>query len=120
MDDNYLTNIDKQSNSRYYHGDCKCDKVESITHIRIQCENCINKIKNAECKCCEYSRKYTYCVVCAKYRDEIDLLYEELDTTIMYMKEDIKSFVDCEEYLNEIELISRKLRILNSKLLENM
>ena len=38
----------------------------------------------------------------------------------MYMKEDIKSFVDCEEYLNEIELISRKLRILNSKLLENM
>ena len=45
MDDNYLTNIDKQSNSRYYHGDCKCEKVESITRIRIQCEKCINKIK---------------------------------------------------------------------------
>ena len=120
MDDNYLTNIDKQSNSRYYHGDCKCEKVELITRIRIQCEKCTNKIKNAECKCCEYSRNYTYCVVCAKYRDEIDLLYEELDTTMMYMKQDIKSFVDCEEYLKEVELISRKLRILNSKLLENM
>lgn len=117
-----------QSDSRYHPGDCLCVKSQITTLIRVQCENCIDvspfhKIGSNEdigCTCMEREVVHTICNICAKIRDEIDTLHTELENVMYMVATEIKEYVDCKEGLAEIEIIAKKLRHLNRKLLENM
>jgi hypothetical protein len=119
--------MDSQSNSKFYAGECACEKSPSSTKLAIQCEYCIgysdnqyNHNKGHKCSCVELEITNYICNTCAKIRDRIDTLSEELDMLAQNLVIDIKQFVDCREKLKYIEYISIELRQLNRKLLENL
>ena len=119
--------MDSQSDSKFYAGECACEKVPSSTKIAIQCKYCIgysdnqyNHSKGHNCSCVEVEITNCICNICAEIRDRIDTLNEELDQLVQSLVNDIKHFVDCREKLKYIEYISIELRQLNRKLLENL
>jgi|SaaInlV_130m_DNA_3_1039695.scaffolds.fasta_scaffold15958_2 hypothetical protein len=117
-----------QSDSRYHPGDCLCVKSQITTLIRVQCENCIDEStvytkkinEDIGCTCMETEVIHTICNICAKIRDEIDTLHVTLEKVMYVVSTEIKDYVDCREGIAEIEIIAKKLRNLNRKLLENM
>ena len=119
--------MNNQSNSKFYVGDCACEKKTSITNLAIQCEYCINCHDSQyydntchQCSCLNVKVVNYICNTCAKLRDEIDELHEELDKTVFQMVDEIKQFSECREKLEHINTISIKLRQMNRKLLENI
>jgi hypothetical protein len=123
---NYINKImDNQSNSRFYHGDCKCIKKPVKSTILIQCgfcidNQCIDEYKHKSCKCTETTITHNICVNCADIRDKIDMLDKELDTVMYNVANDIRQFIDCTDEINSIYTISTSLRFLNKELLENL
>jgi hypothetical protein len=119
--------MNNQSNSRFYAGECACDKMSSTTKLAIQCKYCIDCTdiqylhnKGQWCSCVEVEIANNICNICAELRDRIDALNEELDQVVFQMVEDIKQFIDCREKIKHTEEISVELRQLNRKLLENL
>ena len=119
--------MDSQSDSKFYAGECACEKIPSSTKLAIQCKYCIgyshnqyNHNKGHNCSCVEVEITNYICNICAEIRDKIDTLNEELDQLAQSLVKDIKQFVDCREKLKCIECISIELRQLNRKLLENL
>ena len=119
--------MDSQSDSKFYAGECACEKIPSTTTLAIQCKYCIgyshnqyNHNKGHNCSCVEVEITNYICNICAEIRDKIDTLNEELDQLAQSLVKDIKQFVDCREKLKCIECISIELRQLNRKLLENL
>ena len=119
--------MDSQSDSKFYAGECVCEKIPSSTKLAIQCKYCIdysdnhyNHSKGDKCSCVEVEITNYICNTCAEIRDKIDTLNEELDELVQSLVKDIKHFVECREKLNYIEYISIELRQLNRKLLENL
>ena len=119
--------MDSQSDSKFYAGECACEKIPSSTKLAIQCKYCIgysdnqyNHNKGHNCSCVEVEITNCICNICAEIRDKIDTLNEELDQLAQSLVKDIKRFVDCREKLKCIECISIELRQLNRKLLENL
>jgi len=116
--------MDNQSDSKFYAGECVCEKTPSTTKLAIQCKYCIgysnNHNKGYKCSCIEVEITNYICNTCAEIRDRIETLNEELDQLAQSLVKDIKHFVDCREKLKYIECISIELRQLNRKLLENL
>ena len=121
--------MENQSNSKYYHGDCVCEKKKVPTLIAIECENCIEyspKLYTTErreptiCNCEDVEIMHEICEMCAHDRDEIDTLNNKLDDLMYHIPYDIKNFVDCEDNLKEVLEISIKMRQLNRKLLTRL
>jgi len=123
-----MSNIDKQSDSKFYHGDCVCIKTKCSSNIAIQCYSCINcpgEVKQMErvgydCDCTTLTITHKICNVCSKLRDKIDELNEELDNLTYNLVIEIKMFADCNDKLQRINEISIELRNLNRMLLENL
>lgn len=107
------------SDSRFYHGDCLCDKEILTSLIAIQCKNCIN-YSTEDCDCKDTTIKYEVCNKCSQLRDKIDILNSELDNIAYNMINEIKKFMNCEDTLERINEISIELRNLNRMLLENI
>ena len=105
--------MDDQSNSKFYHGDCICEKTESTSTIAIQCKYCIGdeneRYFNYEivgaCSCEEIKIKHFTCKTCASYRDKIDNLSDELDNLTYHLIYDIKQFINCTDKINRIQNI---------------
>jgi len=114
--------MDNQSNSRYYHGDCKCIKKSVKSTILIQCGSCIDNeyYKDNLCICRETTITHNICVNCADIRDRIDILDKELDEVMYNVANNIRQFIDCSDEINSIHVISNNLRYLNKELLENL
>lgn len=114
--------MENQSNSKFYHGDCVCIKKEVSTIIAIQCDNCINNngIYLIECSCIEVERKHLICETCARLRDKIECLHNDLDILNYSIVNNIKEYIDCAEDINKMHNIALELRQLNRKLLENL
>lgn len=123
---NYIKKImDNQSNSKFYHGDCKCIKKSVKSTILIQCGFCIDnqyidEYKDKSCTCTETTITHNICVKCAAIRDKIDILDKELDEVMYNVANNIKQFIDCTDEINSIHIISNNLRYLNKELLENL
>ena len=121
--------MEKQSNSKYYHGDCLCEKKKVPTRIAIECENCIEyspqlytteRRQHTKCNCEDVEIMHEICETCAPDRDEIDTLNDKLDDLMYHIHYDIKNFVNCEDNLKEVLEISIKMRHLNRKLLTRL
>lgn len=113
--------MDNQSNSRFYHGDCKCIKKSLKSIILIQCGPCIdNEYMDKLCTCRETTITHNICVNCSVIRDRIDVLHKELDEVMYNLANNIKMFIDCTDVINSIHIISNDLRNLNRELLENL
>jgi len=117
--------MDNQSNSRFYHGDCKCIKKSVKSTILIQCGYCIDDEYTDEygdelCTCKETTITHNICVNCAAIRDRIDILDKELNDVMYNVANNIRQFIDCSDAINSIHIISNNLRYLNKKLLENL
>mgnify|MGYP006085745081 FL=1 len=123
-----MSNIDKQSDSKFYHGDCVCIKTKCPSNIAIQCYTCINcpaEVKQMErvgyiCDCTTLTITHKICIVCSELRDKIDKLNDELDNLTYNLVIEIKMFADCNDKLERINAISIELRNLNRMLLENL
>lgn len=119
---------DTQSNSKFYHGDCLCDKIINTSIIAIQCKYCIDDDKSRfwhnsreyKCFCKDIKIKHRICNICASFRDKIDKLNNELDNLSYNMLDEIKQYFNCETKLERIKQISIELRHLNRKLLQNL
>ena len=121
--------MEKQSNSKYYHGDCVCEKKKVPSLIAIECENCIEdspqlytteRRQHTICNCEDVEIMHEICKTCAHDRDEIDTLNDKLDDLMYHIHYDIKNFVNCEDNLKEVLEISIKMRHLNRKLLTRL
>ena len=117
-----------QSNSKFYHGDCLCEKDIKTNIIAIQCKYCIDddesrywhNSRGYKCLCKDFKIKHMECNICGLLRDKIDLLNEELDNLSYNMINDIKQYFDCKDKLERIKQISLELRHLNRKILQNL
>ena len=118
--------MENQSNSKYYHGDCVCEKKKVPTRIVIKCENCMDKdsyYRNRSgytCSCIDTEIMHEICEICAHDRDEIDVLNDKFDDLMYNVTYDIKNFVDGEDKLKEVLKISKEMRQLNRKLLSRL
>lgn len=119
--------VDLRSDSKYYHGDCRCMKTELPSTIAIQCANCIDGIyppTNGRtvgfCKCRDVVIKHLICKTCASIRDKIDGLTYELDEILYNVGYEIKQYTDCSEKVDRIKQISIELQHCNRRLLENL
>ena len=120
--------MDNQSNSKYYHGDCVCKKKNVPTRIAIECEDCINDAperyfnnrRGYTCSCIDMEINHAMCVTCASDRDEIDNLSDTLDEIMYNLSFNIKQYINCEEKLKEINIIAKRMRHLNRRLLERL
>lgn len=118
---------DLRSDSKYYHGDCKCTKKEVPSTIAIQCANCIdgiypptNNMTVGICKCRDVEIKHFICKTCARIRDKIDELNHELDILMIDMNYEIKRYMDCTNKMERLQSISNELQHCNRQLLENL
>ena len=119
---------DTQSNSKFYHGDCLCEKDIRTSIIAIQCKYCIDDDKSRywhnsrgyKCLCKDFKMKHRVCNICGPLRDKIDLLNDELDQLSYNMINDIKQYFDCKDKIQRITEISLELRHLNRKILQNL
>jgi len=117
-----------QSNSKFYHGDCLCEKDISTSLIAIQCKYCIDDDKSRywhnsrgyKCLCKDFKIKHMVCNICGSLRDKIDLLNDELDKLSYNMINEIKQYFDCKDKIQRITEISIELRHLNYQLLQNL
>lgn len=114
-----MMTTETQSNSKFYHGDCLCEKVLSTSIIAIQCEHCISN-RGYECDCKDEKIKHLVCNKCGDLRDKIDILNDELEQTSKDMINEIKRYMSCDDKLVRIKAISVELRHLNRMLLENL
>ena len=118
--------MENQSNSKYYHGDCVCEKKKVPTRIVIKCENCMDKdsyYRNRSgytCSCIDTEIMHDICEMCAHDRDEIDVLNDKFDDLMYNVTYDIKNFIDGEDKLKEVLKISKEMRQLNRKLLSRL
>ena len=120
--------MEKQSNSKYYHGDCVCEKKKVPSLVAIECEDCItddpsryeHKRRGYECNCVDVEIIHEICKTCAADRDILDDLTTRLDELMYNITYDIKNFVNCEEKLHEVSEISKEMRHLNRKLLTRL
>ena len=121
--------MEKQSNSKYYHGDCVCEKKKVPSLIAIECENCIEDSQRQHtterrgytiCECQDVEIIHEICEPCAADRDILDDLTTRLDELMYNIPYDIKNFVNCEEKLHEVSEISKEMRQLNRKLLTRL
>jgi len=120
--------MEKQSNSKYYHGDCVCEKKKVPSLIAIECEDCItdgpsryeHKRRGYECNCVNVEIIHEICKTCAADRDILDDLTTRLDELMYNITYDIKNFVNCEEKLHEVSEMSKEMRHLNRKLLTRL
>ena len=123
-----MMTTETQSNSKFYHGDCLCEKVLCTSIIAIQCEHCISDDPlrhqydrgGYECDCKDQKIKHLVCNKCGDLRDKIDILNDELEQTSEDMINEIKMYMSCEDKLVRIKEISVELRNLNRMLLENL
>ena len=118
---------DLRSDSRYYHGDCKCDKTEVSSTIAIQCANCIDDIRAPlrgreiwGCTCRDVDIKHFICKTCASLRDKIDGLKNELDELMYDIGYEMKQYTDCRDNIDRLKRISVELQHYNRRLLENL
>ena len=117
-----------QSNSKFYHGDCLCEKNISTSIVAIQCKYCIdddesrywNNSRGYKCLCKDIRIKHMICNICGSLRDKIDLLNDELDKLSYNMIDEIKQYFDCKDKIKRITEISLQLRHLNHQLLQNL
>jgi hypothetical protein len=120
--------MENQSNSKYYHGDCVCKKKNVPTRIAIECEDCIvddperyfNNSRGYTCSCIDIEINHAMCEICALDRDEIDTLSDALDDIMYTLSFNIKQYINCEEKLKEINIIAKRMRHLNRRLLERL
>ena len=120
--------MDKQSNSRFYHGDCRCKKSNTPTRVVIECEECIvddplryeNNRRGYVCNCVDVEIIREICETCALERDKMYDLMNTLDDLMYDLNYNIKQYENCEEKIKEISEISKKLRHLNRKLLSRV
>jgi len=120
--------MENQSNSKYYHGDCVCKKKNVPTRIAIECEDCIvddperyfNNSRGYTCSCIDIEINHAMCEICALDRDEIDTLSDTLDDIMYNLSFNIKQYIKCEEKLKEINIIAKRMRHLNRRLLERL
>ena len=119
--------IEQQSDSKYYNGDCKCEKTEVSSIIAIQCTNCIDDIRKPlhgreiwGCTCQDVDIKHFICKTCAPIRDKIDRLKNELDELMDGIGYEIKQYMDCRDKIDQLKRISIELRHCNRRLLENL
>jgi len=120
--------MDTQSDSRFYHGDCLCEKEVRTSLIAVQCEDCINNdesryynnYRDYKCDCKNIRIKHMECFKCGELRDNIDNLNEELNKINYTMMCEIRMYMDCEQRMERIKEISIELRNLNRRLLENL
>lgn len=130
-----MMTTESQSNSKFYHGDCLCEKDTCVSIIAIQCEHCISDDplrhqyddrgyeyddRGYECDCKDQTIKHIVCNKCGNLRDKIDILNDELEQTSKDMINEIKMYMSCEDKLVRIKKISVELRHLNRMLLENL
>jgi hypothetical protein len=116
-----------QSNSKFYHGDCLCEKNINTSIVAIQCKYCIEDNKSIywhskgyNCLCKDVKIKHMVCNICGSLRDKIDLLNNELDKLSYNMIDEIKQYFDCKDKIQRITEISLELRHLNRKILQNL
>ena len=117
--------------SAYYHDECEFQEITET--ICIECEDCIDKHKNAqcckpsgftdyqiECKC--FGRRITKmtCIKCRELEKLKQKLIDESDDILYNLSYDIKNYRDCEEQINRLHGLSKSLRKINSVLLEKM
>lgn len=120
--------MDNQSNSKFYHGDCRCKKKEVLSTIAIQCSGCIinnpeqhcRNHSGYECSCKDVEIKHLICETCARIRDKIEDLHNDLDILNHSIIYNIKEYIDCTEDINKMHIIALELRQLNRELLENL
>ena len=119
--------IGQQSDSKYYHGDCTCEKTEVSSLIVIQCANCIDDIRKPlhgreiwGCTCQDVDIKHFICKTCALIRDKIDRLNNEVDELMYDIGYEIKQHIDCSDKIDRLKHISIELRHCNRQLLENL
>jgi len=120
--------MENQSNSKYYHGDCVCKKKNVPTRIAIECEDCIvddparyfHNSRGYTCSCIDMEINHAMCEICALDRDEIDNLSDTLDEIMYNLSFNIKQYINCEEKLKEINIIAKRMRHLNRRLLERL
>jgi hypothetical protein len=125
---NKTRTMENQSNSRYYHGDCVCEKKKVPTQIAVECEDCIvddplryeNNRREYACNCVDVEIMHEICETCAHDRDQIDVLNDKLDKLMYHIPYDIKKFINCEDKLKEVSKISNEMRHLNRKLLTRL
>ena len=116
-----MMTTETQSNSKFYHGDCLCEKAICTSIIAIQCDHCISDDdRGYECDCKDQKIKHLVCNKCGDIRDKIDILNDELEQTSKDMINEIKRYMSCDDKLVRIKAISVELRHLNRMLLENL
>ena len=102
----------------------KCEMEEITEKLSIQCENCIDKIKDQRtgwihnCKCHDKYVKKMRCKTCARIKTRINSLQYTLDETLYFIAYDAKNFIDCEDNINRLHELSKELRQCNRILCE--
>ena len=101
--------------------------MEEITeHIFVECENCIDKIKDQRmggiynCECTGKTHTVKKCTKCTQIKKNIYELENELDEIMYHLNYDIKHYDDCCDRIARIHIISNNLRHYNRLLLEKM
>jgi hypothetical protein len=110
-----------------------CEKEQVIETVFIECHNCINHIREAnccksggsiiyeiDCNCIDKTITTIVCKKCECIKDKITCLKDELDELLYNLSYDIKTYNNCENRINRIHDISKRLREFDSLLLEKL
>ncbi len=112
------------SDSRFFHSDCCCIKREVQNNIFIECRACIEghgKWNNGRGCSCEYHKvNQMHCPICAADRDRLDELHFEFDNLLLKLSSTVKSYDSCNDDIQAIEYISKRMRQCNRNLLARL
>lgn len=125
IEDTYMLKLD---------GEHICEKKEINRTISIECFNCINNIREpdycksgsgcisyrVDCKCHDKIISVIECKICEQYKENINILKDELDELLYNLSYDIKQYEKCKDKIDRLHEISRILREYNRILLEKM
>jgi hypothetical protein len=112
------------SDSKFFPGNCCCIKREVQADIFIECAACIEgigKCNDRRACSCEYHKiNQMHCPICSADRDRLDEMHFEFDNLLLKLSSTVKSYDSCDDDIQAIIDVSKKMRHCNRDLLSRL